>query len=69
MTLIGATTENPSFEINNALLSRTRVYVLKILSEENILDIIDRALTDKNNGFGEQKLIFQKFASAVSANS
>src|SRR3989338_1654595 len=58
VTLIGATTENPSFEINNALLSRTRVYVLKMLSEENILDIIDRALTDKDNGFGEQKINF-----------
>lgn len=41
---IGATTENPSFEINNALLSRCRVYVLKSLTEQNLLDIIDRAL-------------------------
>jgi putative ATPase len=42
---IGATTENPSFEINNALLSRCRVYVLKSLTEQDLLEIIDRALT------------------------
>jgi putative ATPase len=42
---IGATTENPSFEINNALLSRCRVYVLKSLTEQNLLEIIDRALS------------------------
>ncbi|HXH55524.1 MAG TPA: replication-associated recombination protein A [Gammaproteobacteria bacterium] len=42
---MGATTENPSFEINNALLSRCRVYVLKSLTEQNLLEIIDRALT------------------------
>lgn len=41
---IGATTENPSFEINNALLSRCRVYVLKNLTEQDLLEIIDRAL-------------------------
>src|SRR5207245_1585900 len=41
LTLIGATTENPSFELNNALLSRTRVYVLKRLQDEEILQIIN----------------------------
>lgn len=45
LILIGATTENPSFELNNALLSRTRVYVLKTLSEEEILKVIDRGLS------------------------
>ncbi|GJM07374.1 MAG: recombination factor protein RarA [marine bacterium B5-7] len=44
LTLIGATTENPSFELNNALLSRAKVYVLKSLDEEALLQIIDHAL-------------------------
>ncbi len=60
ITLIGATTENPSFELNNALLSRARVYVLKMLSEANLLDIIDRALTDTENGLGQKKINFPK---------
>jgi len=55
--LIGATTENPSFELNNALLSRTRVYVLKKLSSEDIIDIINRALTNQEFGLGKQSLI------------
>lgn len=58
ITLIGATTENPSFEVNNALLSRARVYVLKMLSEEDLLKIIDRAITDKQKGFGETPIEF-----------
>ncbi|HHH35928.1 MAG TPA: replication-associated recombination protein A [Gammaproteobacteria bacterium] len=49
---IGATTENPSFELNNALLSRTRVYVLKPLAPEDIRHLIDRALTDQERGLG-----------------
>ena len=49
---IGATTENPSFELNNALLSRARVYVLKSLNEEDLLNVIERALTDENRGLG-----------------
>ncbi len=53
--LIGATTENPSFELNNALLSRTRVYVLKKLTPEEIIHILDRALTQEL-GLGRQKL-------------
>lgn len=55
--LIGATTENPSFEINNALLSRTCVYVLKKLNVNEIIKIIDRALSDPVNGLGNQNLI------------
>jgi putative ATPase len=58
LTLIGATTENPSFELNNALLSRTRVYVLKRMSEEDILQAINQALENKERGFGERKIIF-----------
>lgn len=49
-TFIGATTENPSFELNNALLSRARVYVLRSLSVDAIRGIIDRALSDQTRG-------------------
>lgn len=45
---IGATTENPSFELNNALLSRARVYVLRTLSEEDLRRVVDRALQHEN---------------------
>lgn len=55
ITLIGATTENPSFEVNSALLSRSRVFVLKSLSAQNLHFIINRALTDKEKGMGEYK--------------
>ena len=50
--LIGATTENPSFELNAALLSRCRVYVLEALSDEQIVALLHRALTDKERGLG-----------------
>lgn len=53
---VGATTENPSFELNNALLSRTRVYVLKALRREDIRAIIDRALQDEERGLGGRPL-------------
>lgn len=46
--LIGATTENPSFEVNSALLSRTKVYVLKSLSDDNIIEILNRAIKKEN---------------------
>src|SRR5262244_2928344 len=51
--LIGATTENPSFEVISALLSRCRVYVLKPLTEEQIVTLLRRALADKQRGLGE----------------
>ncbi len=54
--LIGATTENPSFEIISALLSRSRVYVLKPLSEEQIVMLLKRALTDVERGLGNLQL-------------
>jgi putative ATPase len=54
--LIGATTENPSFEIISALLSRCRVYVLQPLSEERITALLRRALEDKERGLGALKL-------------
>ena len=56
--LIGATTENPSFELNNALLSRTRVYILKPLSENELLQILQHALEDKERGLGKLNLTF-----------
>src|SRR2546421_5552270 len=52
VTLIGATTENPSFEVNSALLSRSRVFVLRALKEEHILALLQRALHDKERGLG-----------------
>ncbi len=54
--LIGATTENPSFEINGALLSRCRVYVLKPLTEDQIVVILRRALADTERGLGPMHL-------------
>ena len=56
VTFIGATTENPSFELNNALLSRVRVYVLKAIAAECMGDIINRALADKEKGLGQLNL-------------
>ena len=53
-TFIGATTENPSFSLNNALLSRARVYTLKSLEEDDLRAILNHALTDKNKGLGSQ---------------
>lgn len=53
--LIGATTENPSFEVNGALLSRCKVFVLKALDQEDIKGILQRALTD-SRGFGKEKV-------------
>jgi putative ATPase len=54
--LIGATTENPSFEIISALLSRSRVYTLKPLTEEQIVLLLKRALADKERGLGSMDL-------------
>ena len=72
--LIGATTENPSFEIIAALLSRSRVYVLKPLSEEQIVLLLKRALADTERGLGEMKLgatdeILQKIAAYSSGDA
>jgi len=53
LTLIGATTENPSFEIRNALLSRTRVMVLKELNTDAIIQVLQRALADQEKGLGQ----------------
>lgn len=53
LVLIGATTENPYFEVNSALLSRSRIFELKPLSTENIEQLIDKALADNERGLGE----------------
>ncbi|EDY85418.1 ATPase, AAA family [gamma proteobacterium HTCC5015] len=50
---VGATTENPSFELNNALLSRVRTYVLKSFDDDDIEQIVDRALQDERDGLGQ----------------
>ncbi len=55
---IGATTENPSFELNNALLSRARVYVLRPLEPADIVTLLRRALTDRERGLGALELTF-----------
>jgi len=72
--LIGATTENPSFEINSALLSRCRVYVLQPLSEEHIVLLLRRALVDREHGLGEMGLtasddVLRKIASYTSGDA
>src|SRR6266852_4182217 len=54
ITLIGATTENPSFEVIAPLLSRTRVYVLQALSTENIETLLRRSVADKERGLGNE---------------
>lgn len=56
ITFIGATTENPSFELNNALLSRARVYVLKSLNEQDITQVLKRALNDSEKGLGKKNI-------------
>ena len=71
---IGATTENPSFELNNALLSRARVYVLQRLQDDDISDIIDLALQDHERGVGGWSLqmdrsLRQRLAQAVDGDA
>ncbi|HAZ80355.1 MAG TPA: recombination factor protein RarA [Porticoccaceae bacterium] len=56
LIFVGATTENPSFEVNNALLSRCRVYVLTPLTENDITQVIDQAIVDKTNGLGHKNI-------------
>lgn len=57
ITFIGATTENPSFELNSALLSRARVYLLKSLDENDIEEVLLQAMTDSINGLGGKNII------------
>ncbi|MAD91788.1 MAG: recombination factor protein RarA [Gammaproteobacteria bacterium] len=64
-TFIGATTENPSFELNNALLSRARVYVLKALKLTDLIDILKKALVDKKRGLGGEFTISDTSVSLI----
>lgn len=57
VTLIGATTENPYFEVNNALLSRCRIFELKPLEKNDLMKLIDRALSDKTRGLGKANIV------------
>src|SRR5262249_39793320 len=57
VVLVGATTENPSFEVNAALLSRCRVYVLQPLDEEHLVSIMRRALVDEEHGLGGRGVV------------
>ncbi len=71
---VGATTENPSFALNNALLSRARVYVLNALTADDLLAVIDNALTDKVRGLGALAIemaddIKQQFAQAADGDA
>lgn len=64
IVFIGATTENPGFALNNALLSRARVYRLRSLSKEQLEHVIDQALHDDEKGLGERQLQFEPEAKA-----
>jgi putative ATPase len=71
---IGATTENPSFALNNALLSRARIYVLNSLSSEELLDVLNKALSDADKGLGNLNIamaddIKQQFAEAADGDA
>ena len=57
--LVGATTENPFFEVNRALVSRSRIFQLKSLDSEALLKTAERALQDKERGYGNWKVIFE----------
>lgn len=69
VVFIGATTENPSFELNNALLSRCRVYVLKSLDSDQIKTVIQQALRDQQSGLGERQLQLDDEALDLLANA
>ncbi len=71
---LGATTENPSFALNNALLSRARVYVLNALTIDDLQELIDKALTDTEHGFGKQTIqmseeLKQQFSAAADGDA
>ena len=67
--LVGATTENPYFEVNGALISRSIIFELKPLTEEDIAVIIDRAVTDKEDGLGSFKAVIDDDAKAYIASA
>ena len=55
--LIGATTENPYFEVNKALVSRSRIFQLKLLNEADLRRVLEQALTDSERGYGNLSVI------------
>ena len=65
VTFVGATTENPSFELNNALLSRVRVYVLQALDVDALSGVLERALVDSERGLGDRNLTIEQDARAA----
>ena len=67
IVLIGATTENPSFEVNSALLSRSRVYILNPLGEADVVQLLRRAIDDRERGLGAQGVTADDDALAVMA--
>ena len=60
--LIGATTENPYFEVNNALLSRCQIFELKPLEKQDLITLIDRALSDQKRGLGNESIMIDEEA-------
>lgn len=62
ITLVGATTENPFFEVNKALLSRSRIFELQMLKKEDIKELIMKAANDKERGMGEYDAVIDKDA-------
>jgi putative ATPase len=69
LVLIGATTENPSFELNSALMSRARVYVLKALGREQLMHILQQALMEPQRGLGVRRLTLDAESSAQIAQA
>ncbi|MDP2561865.1 replication-associated recombination protein A [Psychrobium sp. 1_MG-2023] len=65
---VGATTENPSFQLNNALLSRARVYLLKQLSPENIMSLLNQALNDEERGLADSGVVLEDGVASALAN-
>jgi putative ATPase len=68
VTLIGATTENPSFEVNSALISRSRVFVLKALGDDDVKELVRRALADRERGLGAMGVTIDDDALETLAN-
>ena len=69
LVFIGATTENPSFELNNALLSRARVYVLRSLTETDIRQVLDRALAKQSNAVSAEERALELMAKAADGDA
>ena len=69
IVLIGATTENPYFEVNSALISRSTVFELKRLSRENIMELLTRAVTDERKGMGSFRAVLEEDAKEFLADT